>query len=273
VAAWISFCPSAEAGWRRCWCVLGRDLLECFEDDSRLVLLTKVGISADSEAYGRASLPDHWAAAAGLLEGRDFGFAFSPDGSPPAAQCFDAEDVASRDQWLAALSDASMARPERLEAYIDDFSDFEDDEHARRSSIADAEGVDWARLEVCSRSSRRNLSTPSQASTGEDSVAALSDSDVAARRLTTSVEALDNTTLLEAEHDFDWTKVGQDWEVHEAVRQVEATERVDQTAAVLDEAAAEKNNDVGSVRGAIAVLLAEPAGASGNEQFDDIECW
>jgi hypothetical protein len=82
------------------------------------------------------------------LSGRPQAFLLSIDsgGEGRVLECFDPKTEELREVWADSIRAASTT-PKQIEAYIDDFSDVEDDTHARRSSLESTDGLDWAHLD------------------------------------------------------------------------------------------------------------------------------
>mmetsp|Transcript_71071 Transcript_71071/g.199361 ORF Transcript_71071/g.199361 Transcript_71071/m.199361 type:complete len:268 (-) Transcript_71071:104-907(-) len=196
-AGWILWHGLAsDDDWAGVWCIVSRDVIQVFEAEESDMPLAEYDITNTSRILvrGDSGVP---ASVGSHLAQRAFAFMFTPTDSDENIACFDAEDEDAFDTWTRILRLAILA-PRELEAYIDDFSDVEDDAHARRCSLEALDDADWAKV----RSARSRGSAVSEGKHSKSiSVrsARLDDGEAgeAARRFS-----------LESTLDMDWTTLG-----------------------------------------------------------------
>lgn len=156
-AGWMEWHSMAlEDKWERCWVVVSRDNITCYVGEDCTEFFEEYDVTATTCVFKRGSedLPEQ---AAQYLEGRQYAFVVRmSDEEDSTLVCFDANTKEQLGEWSAAVG-AAAACPRTLEAYIDDFSDVEDDTHARKCSLFGVDDMDWSKLEVKSMKSERSM--------------------------------------------------------------------------------------------------------------------
>jgi len=197
-AGWIQWRDLAlDAEWVRCWCIVSRDAIQLMEHEESEMLLDEYEITRATCAclMNEKDVP---MSMVGMLAGKPFGFALCNAVGDRSA-CFEAECAEDLATWTDAINEAA-AVPRELEAYIDDFSDVEDDEHARRCSLDALDATDWAQV-----AASMSPTGAHQSDIGVKKVVS-----VTAVRLDEHDELFDaaRRSSLEAVLDMDWAGIG-----------------------------------------------------------------
>jgi len=173
---WHDASRGASSSWVKVFAVLTTESLSWFRDTDSDDPLGEIEFEATSQLLGdlRAEglgfdLPEH-------ARSREHAFVvLEQDSGEPA--CFAAEDEENQQAWVEALREV-LAMPRQLEAHIDDLSDYEDDYHAKRSSLEMMEGFDW-----CTASGNHLPAVASAPSKGARSRRSVKDASVAQAKM------------------------------------------------------------------------------------------
>lgn len=168
-SGWVEW-RNRDNEWGHYWCVTEPEGLSLYPDESCdvtrqagnwMVISTSRAMSTKTPGLPPVALQ--------VLEGRPHGFIVVLEGVGEEGRqmlYLDAPSAEECETWQDAIA-AAAATPKQLEAWIDDFSDVEDDGHARRSSIEHTEGIDWSKLTPAQRKSIRGLSDDGLAPIGK----------------------------------------------------------------------------------------------------------
>jgi len=197
-----------ESTWENVFCVAEPETLTIYKSDDRQEELGQYIMSTAAKTMTLES-PGVPAIAYQAMDGRPHGFMVMLDLKNQEGRTvlyFDGENEANQQAWMNAIA-AAAATPKQLEAWIDDFSDIEDDGHARRSSIEHTEGIDWAKFNAPRKSKMAPIddSMVGALSVKAANLADFEDDmeDVVCSKSTNKRSSLENWD------DLDWATLGQ----------------------------------------------------------------